>query len=398
MQSLNLNPKLLKRLFISASLLRWNDRASPLEFWELDKQAYKLILAFVFARIEEDLGADIDYSRLAHLFFFGFFERVVLTDIKQPLFERLKRECAKEFAAYVANEIKDEVGGYEFFRDLEDSIARPEDSLESKVLAAAHLYSSKWEFDLIHDFNPNLYDVRKIKSEIDSQCDKSASRGLLRLKEDKDFRDCLGLFAELRFQKRWSLTPRVPQTSVLGHTLIVAMCAYLLSIDLGFSEKMQVDHLFCGLFHDLPEVLTRDLISPVKKSVKGLDAFLKKIEEEEVESKIISKLPSFIGGDLEYWTKNEFENRFLDSNGRVCVAERVEDLLVEGVRRPIAGELLKFCDRFSAFLEARISIHHGISSEILRSGVASAYNELKSKEILGFKLGRLVLDFEDSLT
>ena len=105
MQSLNLNPKLLKRLFISASLLRWNDRASPLEFWELDKQAYKLILAFVFARIEEDLGADIDYSRLAHLFFFGFFERVVLTDIKQPLFERLKRECSKEFAAYVANEI-----------------------------------------------------------------------------------------------------------------------------------------------------------------------------------------------------------------------------------------------------------------------------------------------------
>ena len=41
----------------------------------------------------------------------------------------------------------------------------------------------------------------------------------------------------------------------------------------------------CGLFHDLPEVLTRDIISPVKRSVPGLDELIKKIEERLVTEK-----------------------------------------------------------------------------------------------------------------
>lgn len=96
----------------------------------------------------------------------------------------------------------------------------------------------------------------------------------------ENVRELVTMFGQLRFQKRWSQTPRIPATSVLGHTLIVALSAYLVSFDIGCCKQMRINHFLCGLFHDLPEILTRDIISPIKRSVKGLDEFIKKIEEE----------------------------------------------------------------------------------------------------------------------
>ena len=200
---------------------------------------------------------------------------------------------------------------------------------------------------------------------------------------------------QLRFQKRWSQTPRIPQTSVLGHMLMVAICAYLLSVDLNVCEKMQINHFFGGLFHDLPEVLTRDIISPIKRSVKGLDSFIKSIEKEEMEAKILSKLPHFIRNDLIYWTEDEFANRYKEYD-KVVFASDINQLLIQfnhDKYQPICGELLKFCDKLTAFLEARISIAHGVSSPDLVNGAKALYGDLLQKEILGVRIGLIVQDF-----
>ena len=47
-----------------------------------------------------------------------------------------------------------------------------------------------------------------------------------------------------------------------------------------------VNDFLCGLFHDLPEVLTRDIISPIKRSIQGLDDLIKDIEKRQVAEKI----------------------------------------------------------------------------------------------------------------
>ena len=112
---INLKKELLERLFVCASIRRWNDKATPLEFVELDKQAHKIILAYIFAKYEEDSGVAIDYTRLIWQFLFEFFERVVLTDIKPPVFNRLKQVCGEELANFVESKLESELGGYEFF-------------------------------------------------------------------------------------------------------------------------------------------------------------------------------------------------------------------------------------------------------------------------------------------
>ena len=87
--------------------------------------------------------------------------------------------------------------------------------------------------------------------------------------ENKDLKTFLDIAGQLRFQQRWSHLYRVPRTSVLGHMLIVAMFSYLFSYMAGASRERRINNYLTGLFHDLPEVLTRDIINPVKKSVEG---------------------------------------------------------------------------------------------------------------------------------
>jgi putative hydrolase of HD superfamily len=65
----------------------------------------------------------------------------------------------------------------------------------------------------------------------------------------------------------------------------------------------------CGLFHDLPEVLTRDIISPVKRSIRGLDELIKQIEKEQVAEKLLPLLPASWHQDINYYTENEFANK-----------------------------------------------------------------------------------------
>ncbi|RDU69820.1 HD domain-containing protein [Helicobacter aurati] len=393
----HLNKDLLERIFTSASIRRWNDKACPLDFVELDKQAHKIIIAYMFAKIEEDLGKPIHYESLIQKFLFGFFERIVLTDIKPPVFHKLKHSHGKELAQYVKQCIQKEVAGYTFFDNMEHFLLEKDSSLESRILQAAHFYASKWEFDIIYNFNPKLYDVEMIKNTIDSQnesfYDLSSMQQLILY---QDLRECVGMFGELRFQKRWSQTPRIPETSVLGHTLVVAICAYLLSIDLGLNESMRKEHFFGGLFHDLPEILTRDIISPIKYSVPGLDSFIHAIEQEEMQEKILKKLPPYITNDIIYWTENEFCNRFIDSDNTVHIVDDCEIFLSQHndkQRRAICGDLLKFCDKLSAFLEARISILHGVSTAILKNGADSIYRDLQHKTIKNVQLGKILTAF-----
>lgn len=395
-QTSHLNKKLLERIFTSASIRRWNDKAVPLDFVELDKQAHKVILAYIFAKYEENEGRSINYTKLIRQFLFEFFERIVLTDIKPPVFHKLKSAHGKELAAFVAQSLANELQGFGFFHSMQSYLAEKNDDLETKILQAAHFYASKWEFDIIYHFNPKLYDIENIKAIIDSQTEGFYDLvGMKNLYLYQDIKELVGMFAELRFQKRWSQTPRIPQTSVLGHMLMVAICAYLLSVNLSVCEKMQINHFFGGLFHDLPEVLTRDIISPIKRSVKGLDSFIKGIEKEEMEAKILSKLPHFIRNDLIYWTEDEFANRYKESD-KVIFASDINQLLTQynhDKYMPVCGELLKFCDKLTAFLEARISIAHGVSSPDLVNGAKALYGDLLQKEILGVHIGLIVQDF-----
>ncbi|WP_235852542.1 HD domain-containing protein [Helicobacter vulpis] len=380
-----LTKELLKRLFVAASIRRWNDQACPVEFSELDKQAHKAMVAILLAK---HARARVNYHNLITYFCFEFLSRVVLTDIKPPIYYALLKQHRGALADYVQEEVQGEVQAYGLFANLHAYLCHPPDDLEHALLRAAHNYVSAWEFNLIYDFNPRMYGVQEIKDSLDNALLQDGEY----LSQVPHLKLLASMFAKLRFQKRWSQTPRVPPTSVLGHALYVALCAFLLSFDVGACESMRINHFLGGLFHDLPEILTRDIISPIKHGVKGLDAYLKEIEAQEMENKLLRYVSPDFKADLLYFTQKEFADRYLDPQTKQAHCVDLSTLWEHynhDTYQSVCGSLLKICDQLSAFIEAKMSIAHGVCSDVLVRGAEKIYHKYAHEVMCGVDMGAL---------
>lgn len=399
-----LNKEFIEFLYEAAHIQRWNDHIRPNGFTELDKQAHKMIILYVLARYEEeDHGARLDWRALIEGGIAEFLHRIVLTDIKPPVFHQLMKYHGRELNQWVYSQLEERIPGFaEEFRPVmqrhfDDGEYKKR---EKKLLRAAHYMASQWEFNIIYPFNKGIYGIEKTKEEISNEIENHYDlAGVQKLSLYGKTSKFIDLVGQLRFQKRWSQSPRVPETSVMGHVLIVAVLAYVCSLRTGADDDRLVSNFLCGLFHDLPEVLTRDIISPVKTSVSGLDALIKEIEKKQVDEKILPLLPDSWAEDIEYYTQNEFADKYrLD--GKVYTFASEEELGAavaahrEGVRQVVDGEILKGCDHLAAFVEACLSLEHGISSPHLTSAVRELRAKYAGRIIGGVDFGAIYDQFQ----
>lgn len=379
---------IIDRFFDAASIQRWNDHVRPVELTELDKQAHKAIIVWVLAKVESDRGQPIDWLALIEGCIFEFLPRVVLTDIKAPVFHRLMAEKGPEIRAHVLRTLKDDLDPLpgDLAAKFAAHLEQPADAtLERRILDAAHYLASKWEFKIIAPFNRSLYGIEQTSAEIESalenHLDLPSVTPALWEKEMAGFIDLCG---QLRFQQRWAQTPRVPRTAVLGHSLFVAMLSYLFTLELGArSERRKYNNFFSALFHDLPEVLTRDIVSPVKRSVEGLDQVIGEIEKQMVEEKLLPLLPAGWHDEMRYFLKDQFATRIReDGRQRLISAAEINDY-DEDRFDPVDGEMIKACDDLAAYIEAAKSLEFGIRSRQLEHGKESIYAAYRECQIGG---------------
>ncbi len=375
---------LLEKLYEAASIQRWNDHVRPVEFTELDKQAHKMILAYVLAKLEEsERQAEIDWLKLIEGGIFEFFPRIILTDIKAPVFHKLMSRKGREINALVLKKLEPDIrglrGGFsEKFKNylFDDDYAR----FEKRILKAAHYLATNWEFQIIYNTAPFVYGIDKTKEEIENQIEDHYDLiGVQKISLRKKSFGFIDLCAQLRFQQRWAHSQRVPKTSVLGHMMIVAMMSYFCSIQMNACPRRICNNFFCGLFHDLPEVLTRDIVSPVKTVVEGLDAIIKEYERMQFEERILPLLPPPIREELIYFIEDEFSNRIKEGHKvrKGISGSEMLELYNEDRFSPIDGDMIKACDKLAAFIEASLSISHGIQSHHLVEGKDLIYQQYK---------------------
>jgi putative hydrolases of HD superfamily len=392
--------ELLELLFEAASIQRWNDHIRPEHFTELDKQAHKMVYAYVLAKIEEaDHGAVINWPALIEGGLFEFLHRIVLTDIKPPIYYRLMAEKGEQLNSWVMEKIRDKV------TDLRvDLPAKMEDyyfsadnaSLEKRILRAAHYLATNWEFKIIYRLNEGLYGLEETRAAIANQIEEHYDlAGVQKLALGKKTSNFLDLVGQLRFQQRWAQSPRVPKTSVMGHMLIVAMISYLCSVELDACSKRIYNNYFAGLFHDLPEVLTRDIVSPVKRSVAGLEEIIKDIEHRQLEERIFPLLPVAWHDELRYFTENEFAGKIITEEGIKTVnSDEINTNYNHDRFSPLDGELIKASDQLAAYIETFLSISHGIKSYHLEEGNRQLYNQYCNKTVAGINFGQLFSYFK----
>ena len=406
---------LLQLIFAGSFMKRWNDKLRPVELWEVDKQAHKMVTAWTLSQLNQpetqaersELGRDIIEGGI-----FEYLYRLVITDIKPPIFYQIKANPShyQQLTEWVLEQLEPRVQplGQPFWDRLREYFSEPESNTPARqILQASHLFASQWEFNLIKGLNPWDEELDEIESNFSASLDSYKHlRGLPALVDTQQdpLRRFVQQCGQLRFQKRWSQTPRIPETSVLGHMFIVACYAYFLSLAVGASPRQCQNNFFAGLFHDLPELLTRDIISPVKRSVKKIGDLIKKYEDQEVRRRVFRLLQEGgygqVADRLGYFLGAEVGSEFVDTitlNGQV---REVDEAQLFGEFNSDeydakAGGLLKVCDSLAAFIEAYTAMRNGITTDQLQHAVWRIRSDYQNVSIAGIlHVGSLLADFD----
>ncbi len=385
------------KIFEGFSIQRWNDLIRPFDLVEMDKAAEKMVLAYIIGKYEENNGKKIDWKWMIYASLFDLLRKISLCDIKAPVQQMLRRQFPNEYMhlnEWVLNQYKQIMPDESLFSDFTIYVGRqagsfkiPEDlKLSMDVYRAAHKYSTMRELEMLSVVNEKER-LKNVRNELELEIQPYLYlEGLQKLVTHQKAFDFILKIEQLRFQTRWNQTPRVPATSVLGHCFYVAIMTLLLGRESNpqMCDQRIINNYFSALFHDLPESVTRDIISPVKTATDDLPNIVKKIEDEIVNKELVPLMEPFFADELIYYTSDEFSDRILDKKGRIVHVswEELNTKYNSKEFQPIDGRLVRICDHFSALMEADISIKHGITSVHLIKGRDGTLAHYKEGEII----------------
>ena len=149
-------------MFSGSYMRRWNDKLRPVELYEIDKQAHKMIVAWMLTLLNSVGYSASDRLKLQQEVIerglFDYLYRLVTTDIKPPVFYRIceNEKDHAELTGWVLRELRPALGALDegFLRRMESyHRSRDRSGLTDRILSAAHHYASGWEYNVIRPFN-----------------------------------------------------------------------------------------------------------------------------------------------------------------------------------------------------------------------------------------------------
>lgn len=394
---------LLLKIFEAASMQRWNDQIRPVDLKELDKQAHKMIIAYILGRFEEEKNhAIFNWIEIIEGGIFEFLQRIVVTDLKPQLFNKIKSDPERydRLNQWVYEKIKPTINplGQDFCARFRSYFSNREENINKRILGAAHICATMWEFNIIKRANPDGFEITEIAETLNRKRETySDLEGIKQLNRNIDLKRFVDLCGQLRFQIRWSHLHRVPSTSVLGHMLIVAILSYLFSKSLpnDVKGKRCSNNYFTGLFHDFPEVLTKDVINPVKSSFEEMADVIKGYEKDEMEEKVYRLIPVVWHDDMRRFTENEFKsNVVINKEIEWKSSDEINRDFYQDTFSPRDGELVKAVDHLAAFIEAYLALKNGMKNYDLERSIYKLHGDYEHKTIAGINFGEIYADFD----
>ncbi len=384
---------LIDLLFKGFSIVRWNDKLRPIDLIQIDKHSHKMMIAYCLAKYEEEAGKEFVWNDIIKGGIFELIRRNVISDIQSPVFKEISKNknLVKKLNFMIFKEVEnkfsnDEIKN-EFYQYMtEDDYIHP---YSQKILDAAHIYSTYYEFLIVRNANPEGYKIDHIHKELVNEIEKYSDLvGIQNILNKQKIKNFVELTGELRYQVRWGHLPRIPNTSVLGHTMLVACLSYFLTKAIpNVADKRIYNNFWGGIFHDLPEVVTRDIIKPVKRSVPGMQEEIKRIEEMLADQEIFPQLEAGWIDEMKFFTRDEFRAKI--NNGEIVEQDEINQKYNSNEYNPYDGTLLKVADDFAAFLEARNSIDYGIHSKELEEAASGITRKYAGKVIAGVPVYQL---------
>lgn len=367
---------LLNFVLRGLTVTRWSNFPRIERPNSLDHITFSLHVAYLLADLMEEKG-EVPYDRI------GIFKRSLFSllftsaysDINADVKSRLKRGypdiyaglCKKLHSGVLSWGMEGEVRTefQEFIRQLESDTPAPR---EQTILSYGKYVSAYYEAEFNSRIYPEVYagPLAKIKlrlneprfdefrKHIDVTVDSGPIRFLLSIRR-------------LESALRWNRLKRAYPVSVMSHLFIVTVISFILFRSEKRSDEEVTEAILRSLYHDVPETITGDIITPTKKATPGLEEAIGKIEEELVEEQLLNHIRG-------HAFEKTYRDRLLDPWG--------DEL----------GKLVKQADHLSAFLEARIEeLDNPFGEQFKKSREAIAKSISKSEYGIS---NRLREDFE----
>jgi 5'-deoxynucleotidase len=168
--------------------------------------------------------------------------------------------------------------------------------------------------------------------------------------------------SRLRWIKRWGLKRNAYEENVMEHSWEVSVIAHTLALIKNRYYGGHVDAnaiATAALYHDLTEVITGDLPTPIKYHSKEINAAYKQIEQQ-AENELLSLLPVELRADFE--------------------------ALIHHEKMPIEHvKIIKAADKISAYLKCQAELKAGNSEfETAAEQLASVIGASEQPEVVFF--------------
>ncbi len=168
--------------------------------------------------------------------------------------------------------------------------------------------------------------------------------------------------SRLRWIKRWGLKRNAHDENVMEHSWEVSVIAHTLALikNRYFDGNLDANAIAtAALYHDITEVITGDLPTPIKYHSREINDAYKQIEKQ-AELELLALLPIELRSDFE--------------------------LLIHHDRMPEEHvRIIKAADKISAYLKCQAELKAGNKEfEIAAEQIALTINEFKDLEVIFF--------------
>jgi len=153
--------------------------------------------------------------------------------------------------------------------DFQKTLERTDKTREDSIILTAKKYVGHFEAETNAKVYSSIYEVPLAEMQEALASIATELPSLKRLLQDENQQKYLSHIYRLIFAMRWNMRQRFYPISVMSHKVIVAYMSYVIAM-IGNEHGEQNDVLetmFRAIYHDVPEVITGDIVTPTKKAI-----------------------------------------------------------------------------------------------------------------------------------
>lgn len=319
------------------SMKRWNNFPRIEDVSHLDNVWFVLHIALFLAYLEEKNWNHIDKEFLIKRIIFNSFSWLVLSDINswtkdyilkndKEIFSTLEKKALSYLLDFDSSKyIKD---------DIEETFNNNNKEIELKIILASKKYAWYKECLINEKVFSDMYDIplRTINSHLENI--RKDLKSLDILLSNDNYMKYLSHIRRLSHSIRWNQQKRIFPISVMSHLVIITFLSYIVwkIENNNWKEYDLLDLMLRWLYHDIPEAMTWDIITPTKKWIDWFEKVLEKVEIDMMDDYLF------------YYVWDEYKNEVFDI-----------------MLKPFAWDnwkIVKYADILSALFEAKVEVNH----------------------------------------